>query len=129
MSCQLLRIPTLDSFQDSQTTSAPLLDFATPFVTTDAFGAEVVCFCFPGAVKFGHETAVVGESNSSKSSFTGAFVSLEAADRLQSEIEKPGALSDVSKAPVSIRTGSIFQIVSITPDQPVSIQRSIVSPT
>lgn len=36
--------------------------------------------------------------------------SLDAAERLQSETEKPGALRDVSKAPVSILVGLIIQV-------------------
>ena len=58
-----------------------------------------------GGVRFGHPTAVVGASNSSSSSSTEVSDSLEAAERLQSEMENPGALREVSKAPVSILTG------------------------
>lgn len=59
---------------------------------------------------FGHETAVVGASRSSSSSATEVPESLDAAEILHNEIEKPGALSEVSKSPVKIRTGLIFQV-------------------
>lgn len=66
----------------------------------------------------GHETAVVGASRSSSNSSTDALHSLEAADRLQREMEKPGALRDVSKAPLSILIGLIFQFPAIGLCQP-----------
>lgn len=62
---------------------------------------------------FGHATAVVGASRSSSNSATVVPESLDAAEILHNEIEKPGALSDVSKSPVKIRTGLIFQVEPI----------------
>lgn len=83
-----------------------------------ALGAEC-CFWltpfwyFVGEVRFGHPTAVVGASKSSSSSSTEASDSLEAADRLHSEMENPGALREVSKVPVTVLTGLIFHFEAI----------------
>lgn len=88
------------------TMSAPIRDLASASEDWDNFGMGL----FWGAFRFGHETALVGPSNSSVNSATGVPNSRPAADRLQSEIEKPGALSEVSKAPVKIRMGLMLQV-------------------
>lgn len=83
-----------------------------------ALGA-VCCFWltpfwyFVGEVRFGHPTAVVGASKSSSNSSTEVSDSLEAADRLHSEMENPGALREVSKVPVTVLTGLIFHFEAI----------------
>lgn len=86
--------------------SAPILALASASELLDNSGIGLFC----GAVRFGHETAVVGASSSSVNSETGVPNSRPAADRLQSEIENPGALRDVSKAPVKIRIGLMLQL-------------------
>lgn len=53
---------------------------------------------------------MVGASKRSSNSATDVPVSVDAAERLQREIEKPGAFKDVSKAPVRILEGWMFQV-------------------
>lgn len=69
--------------------------------------------CTGGVDTFGHETAVVGASRSFSSSSTDALHFFAAADRLHRDIEKPGALSDVSKGALRILTGLMFQSCAI----------------
>lgn len=101
--------------KDSQTTSESWLVFLSVGLSDRAL--NMAEFCTLGLTILGHETAVVGASRSSNSSSTDALVSLEAAERLQSEIENPGALSDVSKAPLRILTGLMFQAFAMESGQ------------
>jgi len=86
-----------------QIMSVPSLAFISMGLSERAVSVGI--FCVGGVVIFGHETAVVGASRSSRNSSTDVLLCLEAADRLQRDIEKPGALSDVSNGPLRILIG------------------------
>lgn len=64
------------------------------------------------ASTFGHEGAFVSALNSSRSSETESLLSLAAAVRLHSVMEKPGPLSEVSNVPEYIIVGLMSQFFS-----------------